>query len=61
MGLGRPLSLNGARRLVEDQVEHYNHAGFQRATGSVAPKDMPARHQNEIQAERDRKLEAAGQ
>jgi len=29
------------------------------AIGYIAPKDMLARHQQEIQADRDRKLEAA--
>jgi hypothetical protein len=37
-------------------VEHYNNI---RLNGAIAPKDMLAGHQQEIQADRDRKLEAA--
>jgi hypothetical protein len=33
--------------------------GKNRAIGYIAPKDMLAGHQQEIQAQRDRKLEAA--
>jgi transposase InsO family protein len=58
---GTPLSLEDARRLVERFVEHYTDVRLQRSTGCIAPKDMLAGHQQEIQAERDRKLEAARQ
>jgi hypothetical protein len=56
---GTPLSLEDARRLVEGYVEHYNNVRLDSAIGYITPKDMLARHQQEIQAERDRKLDAA--
>ena len=56
---GTPLSLEDARRLVQGYVEHYNNVRLNSAIGYIAPKDMLAGHQQEIQAERDRKLEAA--
>ena len=56
---GMPLSLEDARRLVEGYVEHYNNVRLNSAIGYVTPKDMLAGHQQEIHAERDRKLEAA--
>jgi hypothetical protein len=40
-------------------VEHYNNARLNSAIGYITPKDMLAGHQQEIQADRDRKLEAA--
>jgi hypothetical protein len=58
-GPGTPLSLEDARRLVEGYVEHYNNIRLNRAIGYITPKDMLAGHQQEIQAERDRKLDAA--
>jgi putative transposase len=54
-----PLSLEDARRLVEGYVEHYNQVRLNRAIGYIAPKDMLAGRQQAIQAERDRKWEAA--
>jgi len=56
---GTPLSLEDARRLMEGYVEHYNNVRLNSAIGYITPKDMLAGHQQEIQAERDRKLEAA--
>jgi putative transposase len=56
---GTPLSLEDARRLVEGYVEHYNNVRLNSAIGYITPKDMVAGHQQEIQADRDRKLEAA--
>jgi hypothetical protein len=53
------LSLEDARRLVKGYVEHYNNVRLNSAIGYITPKDMLAGHQQEIQAERDRKLEAA--
>jgi putative transposase len=50
---GTPLSLEDARRLVKGYVEHYNNVRLNSAIGYVAPKDMLAGHQQEIQAERD--------
>ena len=58
---GTPLSLEDARRLVEGYVEHYNNVRLNSATGYVTPKDVLAGRQQEIHAERDRKLEAARQ
>jgi putative transposase len=56
---GTPLSLEDARRLVEGYVEHYNNVRLNSAIGYISPKDMLAGHQQEMEAERDRKLEAA--
>ena len=55
---GTPLSLEDARRLVKGYVEHYNDVRLNSAIGYITPKDMLAGYQQEIQAERDRKLEA---
>src|SRR5207245_8857096 len=54
-----PLSLEDARRLVEGYVEHYNDVRLHSAIGYITPKDRLAGRQQEIHAERDRKLEAA--
>jgi hypothetical protein len=40
-------------------VEHYNHFRLNSAIGYITPKDMLAGRQQEIYAERDRKLGAA--
>jgi hypothetical protein len=56
---GTPLSLEDARRPVEGYVEHYNNVRLNSAIGYITPKDRLAGHQQEIQAERDRKLNAA--
>ena len=56
---GAPLSLEDARRLAEGYLEHYNNVRLNSAIGYITPKDMLAGHQQEIQAERDRKLDAA--
>jgi hypothetical protein len=53
------LSLEDARRLVAGYVDHYNNVRLNSATGYVTPKDMLAGRQQEIHAERGRKLEAA--
>ncbi|MGP8259519.1 MAG: transposase [Acidobacteriaceae bacterium] len=58
---GTPLSLEDARRLVEGYVEHYNNVRLNSAIGYITPKDVLAGRQQEIHAERDRKLEAARQ
>ena len=54
-----PLSLEGARRLVDGCVEHYNDVRLNSAIGYITPKDMLAGRQQEIHAERDRKSETA--
>ena len=56
---GTPLSLDDARRLVEGYVEHYNDVRLNKAVGYITPKDILAGRQQEIHADRDRKLEAA--
>ena len=56
---GTPLSLEDARRLVNGYVDHYNNVRLSSAIGYITPKDMLAGHQQEIQAKRGRKLEAA--
>lgn len=54
-----PLTLEDARRVVGEFVEHYNTVRLHSALGYVSPKDrMEGRHEA-IQAGRDRKLEAA--
>jgi hypothetical protein len=40
-------------------VDHYNNVRLNSATGYITPKDMLAGRQQEIHAERDRKLEEA--
>jgi len=42
-------------------VEHYNNVRLNSAIGYITPKDVLAGRQQEIHAERDRKLEAARQ
>ena len=44
---------------MEGYVEHYNTVRLNSAVGYITPKDMLAGRQQEIHAERDRKLEAA--
>ena len=56
---GTSLSLERARRLVKGYVEHYGNVRLNSAIGYITPKDMLAGYQQEIQADRDRKLEAA--
>src|SRR5438105_13091281 len=56
---GTPLSLEDARRVVEGYVEHYKNIRLRSDIGYITPKDMLAGYQQEIQAERDRKLDAA--
>jgi len=56
---GTPLSLEDAKCLIQQYVDRYNYLRLHSAIGYVTPKDMRAGHQQEIQAERDRKLDAA--
>jgi transposase InsO family protein len=58
---GTPLSVDDARRLVSNYVEHYNTVRLHSAIGYVAPADKLAGREVAIFAERDRKLEAARQ
>jgi hypothetical protein len=52
-----PLTLEDARRLIQNYVDHYNTVRLHSAIGYVAPADMLAGRQAEIHAARDRKLE----
>ena len=56
---GTPLSLEDARRLIGQYVDHYNTVRLHSAIGYVTPADMLAGRQAEIHAARDRKLEEA--
>jgi putative transposase len=53
---GTPLSLDDARRLVEQYVRHYNTVRLHSAIGYVTPADKLAGRETEIFAARDRKL-----
>jgi len=54
-----PLSLEEARRLVHDYVEHYNQVRLHSAIGYVAPLERLLGRQQAIFDERDRKLAEA--
>lgn len=54
-----PLSLEDARRVVDEFVTHYNTVRLHSAIGYVTPKDKLAGKEKQIFQERDRKLEAA--
>ena len=56
-----PGSLDEARELVARFVAYYNEQRLHSGTGYIAPADMLAGRQEDIWAERDRKLEAARQ
>ncbi|WP_371879571.1 integrase core domain-containing protein [Nannocystis punicea] len=52
-------SIDDARRVTADFVEHYNARRLHSAIGYIAPNDNFAGREAEIVTERDRKLEAA--
>ncbi len=54
-----PLSLEDAKRAVEEFVSYYNDHRLHSAIGYVTPSDMLEGRQTIIHAERDRKLEQA--
>jgi transposase InsO family protein len=54
-----PLTLEDARRVVGEFVEHYNTVRLHSALGYVTPQDRLEGRHTEIYAARDRKLEAA--
>ncbi len=54
-----PLSVEDARRIVGEFVEHYNTVRLHSALGYVTPADRMAGRHIEIYAARDQKLEAA--
>jgi hypothetical protein len=54
-----PLTMEDARRIVARYVEHYNTVRMHSAIGYVTPQAKLQGRDQEILAERDRKLEAA--
>jgi transposase-like protein len=54
-----PLSLEEARRIVEEYIAHYNHVRLHSAIGYVTPNDRLLGNDITIHAERDRKLAEA--
>jgi transposase InsO family protein len=58
---GTPLSLEEARRIVNDFVEHYNTKRLHSGIGYVTPLARLEGRHTEIHAERDRKLDVARQ
>ena len=56
---GTPLSVDDARRLVDQWIEHYNQVRLHSALGYITPADKLAGREAAIFAERDRRLEAA--
>lgn len=54
-----PLSLDDARRLVAEYIEHYNTVRLHSAIGYIAPVDKLNGREKEIFKERDQKLETA--
>ncbi len=44
---------------MREYVDHYNNVRLNSATGYITPRDMLAGRQQEIHAERDRKLQEA--
>jgi hypothetical protein len=56
-----PGSLEEARRLVAQYVEHYNHVRLNSAIGYLTPADKLNGLADVIFAERDRKLQEARQ
>jgi transposase InsO family protein len=54
-----PLSLEDARRIAGEYIEHYNNVRLHSSIGYVAPADKLAGRDQEIFRERDRKLEEA--
>jgi putative transposase len=54
-----PLSLDDARRLVAEYIEHYNTVRLHSAIGYIAPEDKLNGRDKDIFKERDQKLEAA--
>ena len=54
-----PQSVEQARKIVDEYVEHYNNKRLHSAIGYVTPKDMLEGKQKEIHAQRDQKLDSA--
>jgi putative transposase len=56
---GTPLSLEDAKRLIQQYVDRYNNVRLHSAIGYVTRRDMLTGRQAEIHAERARRLEEA--
>jgi putative transposase len=54
-----PLSLDDARRIVAEYIEHYNNVRLHSAIGYIAPADKLSGKDKDIFKERDQKLETA--
>lgn len=54
-----PLTLEDARRVIGEFVDHYNNVRLHSALGYLAPKDRLEGRHLEIYKARDQKLEAA--
>ncbi len=54
-----PLSLEDARRIVRDYIEHYNNVRLHSAIGYITPNDKLHGRAKQIQDDRDRKLHEA--
>jgi putative transposase len=54
-----PLSLEDARRIAGEYINHYNNVRLHSAIGYIAPADKLTGRHEEIFKERDRKLEEA--
>jgi len=54
-----PLSLEDAKRIVGEFIEHYNHVRLHSAIGYIAPMDRMAALHHKIHNARDKKLEKA--
>jgi putative transposase len=61
IGPGTPLSVDDARRIVAGYVEYYSNVRLHSAIGYVAPKNKLEGREKEIFANRDRKLDYAGE
>lgn len=58
---GTPLTVQDARRIVDNFVRHYNEVRLHSALGYVTPATKLARREKEVFAARDAKLAAARQ
>ena len=56
-----PLTLQDARRVASEFIDHYNHLRLHSALGFITPKDRLQNRHLQIFADRDKKLESARQ